>query len=273
MDHVKRTERLSAIARMLVEEPGRSFPLSQFCDTFSAAKSTISEDLDIIRNAFEAFSLGQLETLPGASGGVRFRHALAHPAGFLEVSSLCERLAVPERALPGGLLFLADIIADPRVMGRMGAILASEFFACSPDFVLTMETQGIPLAVMAARCLNIPAVIARRSSRPYEGPAVHISYLAGAQFKTMSLSRHLVRPGQRALLVDDVLRSGGTATGMMDLMREFSAEVVGAAMLLGTQEACARFPDIKPLMVLEELNHEKGIVRLRPGDWLAVPEG
>lgn len=266
MEHVRRTERLAAVTRILSGEPNRSFSLSQFCDTFGAAKSTVSEDLDIIRTALERFRLGRLETLPGAAGGVRYRPYVDHAEGYRMVETLCEQLGKPGRVLAGELLFLADIIADPAIIGRMGTVLASEFFDAEPDFVLTMETQGIPLAMMTAHALHVPAVIARRSSKAYEGPAVHISYLAGNQFKTMSLARRLVRPGERALLVDDVLRSGGTATGMFDLMKEFSAEVVGAAMLMGTEEACARFENIKTLMVLERTEGETA--KLRPGDWL-----
>lgn len=268
MERIRRTERLAAITRMLVDDPNKSFSLSQFCDAFGAAKSTISEDLDIIRKSLERFELGKLETLPGASGGVRFRPQLTHAQSYETVQALCERLGEPGRVLPAGLLFIADVIADPAVIGSMGQVLASEFYDAAPDFVLTMETQGIPLALMTANALNVPVVIARRSSKAYEGPAVHISYLAGSQFKTMSLSRRLVSPGQKALLVDDVLRSGGTATGMYDLMSEFSAEVVGAAMLVATEEACGRFPQIKPLMVIEEADHATGAARLRPGDWL-----
>lgn len=268
MEHIRRTERLAAITQMLIAEPNRCFSLSHFCDTFGAAKSTISEDLDIIRTSLERFSLGKLETLPGAAGGVRYRTQLPHEEGYRQVSALCERLGAPGRVIQGGLLFIADIIADPQVIGQMGAIVASEFYDAAPDFVLTMETQGIPLALMAGRALNVPVVIARRSSKAYEGPAVHISYLSGSQYKPMSLARRLVNPGQRALLIDDVLRSGGTATGMYDLMREFSAEVVGAAMLVGTEEACERFPEIKSLMVLESVDAKTGEAKLRPGDWL-----
>jgi len=269
MEHVKRTERLAAIVRMLVEEPGKSFPLSGFCDQFSAAKSTISEDLDIIRSALSRFSLGCVETLPGAVGGVRFRPALMRAEGFSLVQALCGRLSGPARALPGDLLFLADVIADPSAIAPMGKVLASEFFGAAPDFVLTMETQGIPLALMTARYLSIPALIARRASRPYEGSAVHINYLAGAQFKTMSLGRKLVSPGQRALIIDDVLRSGNTVQGLHELMREFDAEVAGTAVLVGTRDACARFPAIKALMVLEEIGSGETGAQLRPGDWLS----
>lgn len=268
MQNVRRTERLAAITRMLVGEPNRNFSLSHFCDTFHAAKSTISEDLDIIRTSLERYSLGNLETLPGAAGGVRFRPLIDHKMGYERVQSLCQLLSNPGRVLPGGLVYLADIIADPQIIGQMGAILASEYFHAAPDFVLTMETQGIPLAMMTAQALRVPVVIARRNGKAYEGPTVHISYLVGAQFKTMCLSRRLVQPGNRALLIDDVLRSGGTAKGMFDLMREFSAEVVGAAMLVGTEEACKTFDNIKTLLILEKTDESTGIAKLRPGDWL-----
>ncbi len=268
MEHIRRTERLAAMTRMLVGEPNRCFALSQFCDAFGAAKSTVSEDLDIIRTAMSNFGLGSLETLPGAAGGVRYRTRLDHAAGYEAVQTLCDRLSTPGRVLPGELLFLADIIADPLVMGGMSAVLASEFFDAEPDFVLTMETQGIPLAMMTAHALHVPAIIARRNSKAYEGPTVHINYLAGSQFKTMSLSRRLVQPGQRAVMVDDVLRSGGTASGMFELMREFGAEVVGAAVLVGVEDACKKFVQVKPLMVLEAVDSQTGTAKLRPGDWL-----
>ncbi len=268
MDRVRRTERLAAMTRILTSEPNRSFPLSRFCDAFGAAKSTVSEDLDIIRAAMETYDLGLLETLPGAAGGVRFRERVPRAAGRAAVAALCDRLSAPGHVLPGGLLFLADIIADPSIINGMGAILASEYYQAEPDIVLTMETQGIPLAMATATALHVPVVIARRSGKAYEGPAVHINYLAGSQFKTMSLARRLVQPGQRALLVDDVLRSGGTATGMFDLMREFGAVVVGMAVLMGVEDACGRFPDIKPLVVLESADRAADIAKLRPGDWL-----
>lgn len=268
MSSIRRTERLAAITQMLVSAPNRNFSLGQFCDTFGAAKSTISEDLDIIRTSLERLGKGRLETLPGAAGGVRYRPFLTHAQGYEETMALCQRLQEPGRILPGGLLYIADVIADPRVIGTMGEILASEFFQEAPDFVLTMEMQGIPLALMTARALHVPVIIARRSGKAYEGSAVHITYPAGSQFKTMSLSRRLVTPGQRALLIDDVLRSGATAGGMYDLMHEFSAVVVGAAMLVGTEEASARLPDIKPLMILEATETTDGTAKLRPGDWL-----
>ena len=42
---------------------------------------------------------------------------------------------------------MADILADPAVVCRMGEILASYFYASNPSVVITMETMGIPVAM------------------------------------------------------------------------------------------------------------------------------
>lgn len=270
MDSVKRTERLTAITRILTEEPNRSFPLGYFCQTFEAAKSTISEDLEIIRRAMERFSLGKVETISGAAGGVRYRPFIDHAKGYAQVQTLCEQLgeAPPPRVLQGELLYLADIIANPQVIGQMSVILASEYYAQAPDYVLTMEMQGIPLAMMTAQALNVPLRIARRESKAYEGPAVHISYPSGSGYKTMSLPRSPEMAGKRVLLIDDVLRSGGTILGMHDLAREFGTEVVGTAVLVNAlkRRGDDGFEEVKSLLVLERIEGQRAI--LRPGDWL-----
>ena len=73
MDRVKRNERLAVMMRILTESPNRIFTLGVFCEMFGAAKSTMSEDIDILRKVIDQFSLGQLETVTGAAGGVRYR--------------------------------------------------------------------------------------------------------------------------------------------------------------------------------------------------------
>ena len=171
MDHIRRTERLAAMTQMLMKSPNKSLALSTFCETFDTAKSTASEDLDIIRTAMKRFRFGTLETLPGAAGGVRFRPLIAHEDGLAAVTELCGRMSAPGRVLPGELLYIADLVGDPETLLRMGEIVAGEYYGDEPDFVLTMEMQGIPLAMMTARALGVPVVIARRSVKAYEGAA------------------------------------------------------------------------------------------------------
>lgn len=167
---------------------------------------------------------------------------------------------------------MADVLAMPDVVERMGTIIASQFYRAEPDFVLTMETKGIPIAMMTARALGVPTVIVRRDSQGYEGPAVNINYLSGSgsRVETMSLSRRAVKEGQRALIVDDFMRAGGTARGMVDMMREFSVTVVGVCVLISTQEpAKKRLDGVKSLLVIEEADESTGSANIRPANWLS----
>ena len=276
MDRIRRNERLAAMTRILVESPNKIFTLGTFCEMFGAAKSTLSEDIDILRGVFAQFHLGQLDTVTGAAGGVRYRPVLAPEDAYRTVKDLAQMLAAPGRVLPGGFIYMADILAMPEVVERMGVIIASQFYRAEPDFVLTMETKGIPIAMMTARALGVPTVIVRRDSKVYEGPAVNINYLSGSgsRVETMSLSRRAVRDGQRALIVYDFMRAGGTARGMVDMMREFSVTVVGVCVLISTKEPVKkRLDGVKSLLVIDETDESAGSANIHPANWLIQAAG
>ena len=161
----------------------------------------------------------------------------------------------------------------PEIVRKMGVIIAGEFYDAAPDFVLTMETKGIPAALMAAQALGVPLVIARRSSKVYEGSAVNINYVSGssAHIETMSLSRRAVREGQRALIVDDFLKAGGTARGMIELMGEFNVEVVGMAFVMAkAQPASKLIQGERALMVMDLEGEDKSVTFLYPSDWILL---
>lgn len=272
MDRIRRNERLAAMTRILVESPNKIYTLGAFGDMFGAAKSTLSEDIDILRGVFSAFHLGQLDTVTGAAGGVRYRPIPTPEDAYKAMRDLSQMLASPGRLLPGGFIYMADLLAMPTLTARIGAIIAAQFYRAEPDFVLTMETKGIPIAMMTARALGVPMVIVRRDSKVYEGPAVNINYLSGTggRVETMSLSRRAVREGQRALIVDDFMRAGGTVRGMVDMMREFSVTVVGVCVMICTQEPTKKRMDgVKSLLIIEGTDESSGTVNVHPAAWLA----
>ena len=137
--------------------------------------------------------------------------------------------------------------------------------------VLTMETKGIPVAFATANALGVPLVIARHSSRVYEGSAVNISYVSGSgSIETMSLSRRAVKEHQQALIVDDFLKGGGTARGMVELMREFNVTVAGMAFVMATAAPeKKRISGEKALMTLEITDGESATALVKPAEWLA----
>lgn len=270
MERIKRGERLAAMARILTVAPNRLHTLGEFCTLFDTAKSTVSEDIDILRESFSRFHLGTIITVAGASGGVMYR-SLMNPQGGQDIlEQLASTLSEPGRLLPGGFLYTADVCSNPDTTGKVGDILASMYCAHNPDFVLTMETSGIPVALMTARALDVPLVIARRDSRAYEGSAVKINYVAGGdRIETMTLARKAVQPGKRALIIDDFTKGGGTLRGMAEMMNEFEAPVVGIGVMIATAEpARKRIEGIKALLTLESTNPNFGSAVVRPAQFV-----
>ena len=287
MERIKRNERMAALTKWLTDSPNQIFTLSQFCERFGSAKSTMSEDIDILRQVFETFELGRLETVTGAAGGVRYRPYLSQKASYDFVQELCGQLCVPSRVLPGGFLYLSDILSMHELVWKMGIIIAGQFYDAAPDFVLTMETKGIPVALDGEKLdgvamieklnklggengIGLVDMVENRSSKVYEGSAVNINYVSGSDhhIETMSLSRRAVNEGQRALIVDDFLKGGGTAKGMIDLMAEFDVEVVGTAFVMSTEnpnQRCIR--NEKALMTMNVTNDPASLT-VRPAPWL-----
>ena len=270
MDRIRRNERMTAMMKLLSGMPNRIFTLNSFCELFGSAKSTMSEDVDLLQQVTKTFDLGEVETVTGAAGGVRYRPSVSREKARATISELCEKLSGTERVLPGGFLYYSDILSTPDSVNRMGEIIATEYYSEEPDFVLTMETKGIPVAFATANALGVPLVIARHSSRVYEGSAVNINYVSGSgSIETMSLSRRAVKEDQKALIVDDFLKGGGTAGGMVELMREFNVKVIGMAFVMATAAPeKKRISGEKALMTLEVQDGDRPTAIVRPAEWL-----
>jgi purine operon repressor len=234
MEKWKRSSRLVDMTRQLLSEPRRLIPLTAFAQRYQSAKSSISEDLDIIHDVLRAEGSGELETLAGAAGGVRYIPGIHASRALDVVERLCRQLADPDRILPGGFLYLSDLLGDPVLLSEIGRIFASVFSRKTVDVVMTVETKGIPLAYATAFYLRAPVVIARYDYRVTEGSVVTVNTVSGSgrRMRQLSLSKRSLPEGSRVLIIDDFMKAGGTVRGMMDLLAEFRAEVVGVGVML-----------------------------------------
>src|SRR5690606_36682589 len=121
----------------------------------------------------------------------------SQPSDFIIM--ICERLSEPQRTQRGGFLYMTDLMFMPHVAERVGEIMANKFYDTNPDFVITVETKGIPIALMTGKALNCPVVIARRDSQVTEGSVVTINYVSASskRIRPMSLARRAVRSEER----------------------------------------------------------------------------
>ncbi|MFE8698806.1 pur operon repressor [Cytobacillus sp. FJAT-53684] len=241
----RRSERLIDMTNYLLEHPHQLVSLTLFSERYGSAKSSISEDLAIIKETFEQRNIGTLQTVPGAAGGVRFQVKVSDEEARPFIQELCGLIASPERLLPGGYLYMTDILGDPAIVQKVGRLFASAYADTKIDVVMTVATKGIPLAYAVANYLNVPVVIVRRDSRVTEGSTVSINYVSGSakRIQTMLLSKRSLEEGSRVLIVDDFMKAGGTVNGMVSMLEEFKAHVAGIAVLVEAEKAEKRLVD------------------------------
>jgi purine operon repressor len=186
----------------------------------------------------------------------------------LELSeSLSRELAKRERILPGGYLYMLDIIYNPAIVSDIGRVFASRFINKNINYVITVETKGIPLAFMTARHLDVPLVIVRHNNEATDGTSVNINYLSGSSGKiqTMVLSLRSLKRNSRLLFVDDFMKGGGTAKGILELAREFACEVAGINVLIQTAEPSKKLVDSwYSLLTLQGVDEDGEIVKISP---------
>jgi len=245
MKKLKRSARIVDMTRKLLENPHTLISLTQFADEYASAKSSISEDLAIIKEVFEEQGVGFLRTVAGAAGGVIYIPYIDidHARRFME--SVIEMLSDPNRLLSGGYLYMSDLLGDPKKLGMIGKLFASVFCEREIDYVMTVETKGIPLAYAVAHQLQVPVIIVRRDSQVTEGSVVTINYVSGSskRIQTMSLGRRSMPEQSKVLIIDDFMKAGGTIRGMIDLLNEFKAEVAGIGVLVEATSTEERLVD------------------------------
>ena len=235
---MKRTERVGAMLQILRENPNKVFSLGHFCDMFDCAKSSLSEDVSAAKRALEISGFGRIETSAGAKGGLKYIPSISKSAADRILTELEDKLREKERILANGFLYTSDIMFGPGISKSVGQIFAKKFENAGADYVVTVETKGIPAALMTAEMLNLPLVVLRRESKISEGSTVSINYVSGSaeRIQKMSLAKRAVRPGTKALIVDDFMRAGGSVRGISDMMREFDVEVVGVGVVIAAKE-------------------------------------
>ncbi len=259
------------LTKILTDKPCHLFSLGYFSEIFGAAKSSISEDILIIKETLQQYGLGTLETQAGALGGVEFIPIQSEENTAKLLHELAVRLSTPERIIPGGYLYMSDILCVPHLMTAVGEAFRTRFSKLRPDYVMTVETKGIPLAFMTARAFNLPLVIARNDSRVTEGSAVSINYISGStkRIQTMSLAKRALPAGAKVLVIDDFMKAGGTAKGLHDLAEEVGANVIGTGFLVATAEPQQKLIDnYLSLLILNQVNEHTKKVDIVPGQFL-----
>lgn len=267
---VKRSERLIDMTHYLMEHPRELVSLTFFADRFQSAKSSISEDLVIVKDTFKQRGVGTLQTVPGAAGGVKYIPGIQRKQAEELIEILREHTSHSDRLLPGGYLYMTDILGDIHLMNHVGKLFAAAFADKEIDVIMTVATKGIGIAHAVARYLGVPVVVVRRDSKVTEGSTVSINYVSGSskRIQTMLLSKRSLAQGSRVLIVDDFMKAGGTAAGMKNLLDEFSATVAGIGIFIESEYGEEHLvEDYTSLLKLSGVDEKDKTIQITTGNY------
>lgn len=271
MKKYKRNQRIGALMKMFTERPNHVFSYNYFCEIFNSAKSSISEDIAIIKQLVEELNFGKIQTVLGFNGGAVFIPILGDKEKNQILDKLCEKFSQTSRVLPGGYIYMTDLFNNPEVVTDIAKIISDRFNKFNIDYIVTVETKGIPIAIMTGQRLNIPVAVIRRNSKLTDGVTVNINYVSGSSnnVQTMSLAKRTLKENSKVLIVDDFMKGGGTAKGMADMMKEFNAEVVGTAVVIETKIPEKKLVDnYLSLLVLNKIDVDEKIIEIEPNSKL-----
>lgn len=271
---IRQSTRLVDMTYYLLQNPRQLVSLTFFAERYQSAKSSISEDLVIIKQTFEQQGVGTLQTIPGAAGGVKYIPYISEEEADLIIGELCSLFENPDRILPGGYLYMTDLLSNPRHINGAGRLFASVFARQPIDAVMTVATKGIPLAYAVANYLDVPVVIARKDNKVTEGPTVSINYVSGSskRIQTMTLAKRSLPEGSNVLIIDDFMKAGGTIQGMMSMLEEFKANVVGIGVLVESTDIEERLiNNFVSLIRLSEVDVKEKAIQVEKGNYSLAP--
>jgi adenine phosphoribosyltransferase len=143
---------------------------------------------------------------------------------------------VPDFPKPGVVFKdITPLLADPAGFAAVVTALADagrdESGDVAVDLVLGMEARGFIFGAPVALALGRGFVPVRKPGKlPSETRALSYNLEYGSE--TLEMHVDAIEPGQRVLVVDDVLATGGTAKATVDLVREAGGIVHGVAVLM-----------------------------------------
>jgi adenine phosphoribosyltransferase len=139
---------------------------------------------------------------------------------------------IPDFPKPGVLFRdITPLLADPAGLGLAVELLANPFRGKGIDLVIGAESRGFIFGTAVACCLSAGFGLVRKSGKL---PHRKISKSYDLEYGTDTLEMHAdaIIKGQRVLIVDDLLATGGTMKACVEMVRQLGGDLTGVAVLI-----------------------------------------
>ena len=150
-----------------------------------------------------------------------------------------DRIRKDGKIRDGGAVLKVDSFLNHQIDVKLYNEIGKEFFRLFGDEkvtkILTIEASGIGIACIAGQYFDVPVIFAKKSKTRNIDGSVYTSkvesFTHGKVYDIM-VSREFIQPGDRVLLIDDFLANGSALNGLIEVVEQADATVVGAGICI-----------------------------------------
>jgi adenine phosphoribosyltransferase len=213
-------------------------------------KTRISS-VELLATLKRSYSYRELSSILGLSAPILSRYVRGHVlpsasrsekfiATFRE--KLLRKMVFDHvRVTSDGSYDISGVISNVGLLRQIAKVVYSEFSLMSVAKVLTMEVDGVPLAVEVAREFNVNVAVTRAErdlgiEEFYEQRVVY----SPSSIKYLYLPRLSMKKGEHVLIVDDIVRSGTTIEALTRIAEKARAKIVGVFAIASIDQSMAK---------------------------------
>jgi xanthine phosphoribosyltransferase len=185
---------------------------------------------------------------------------------------LKERIVKDGKVRSGNVLKVDSFLnhqLDIELFGEIGREFKRRFADQTVTKILTIEASGIGIACIAAQYFNVPVVFAKKNQTKNIAGDVYTSKVESfthGRVYDIIVSRDFLKPEDKILVIDDFLANGAALIGLINLIKDAGATLVGAGIVIekGFQEGGKLVRDsgvrVESLAIIESMNENTGIL-------------
>lgn len=157
---------------------------------------------------------------------------------------------------------------DVALFEEIGKEFRRRFAGCGVNKILTIEASGIGIACVTAQFFHCPVIFAKKSQTKNIAGEVYTtkvqSFTHGRVYDVI-VAKQFLGPQDKVLIIDDFLANGAALEGLMDLVRQAGAELVGAGIVIekafqpGGDRIRAQGIRVESLARVKSMSEEHGV--------------
>jgi len=140
--------------------------------------------------------------------------------------------SVPDFPKPGILFYdISTLLAHPKAWRETVEQLRAELAPHKPDLLMGIESRGFLTAAPLALALGVGFAMIRKKGK-LPGKTIRYTYDLEYGQDTIEVQADAIQPGQRVVVLDDLLATGGTLEAAIALLHKIGADVRAAACII-----------------------------------------